>query len=564
VKGEFTLFKISMYVLAAAGVLFTGGRQQVRAGSSPDQPGAPAASCGQYMAPRHNYNGKAWGQEECLMQDAGVVDPEHKVHRVEIGLNGTLSGVIVKEGIARLNHFTSAPDFIFTQYGNTSPRFHGFLRYEAAKGTSLTLLYPETGWNGKLFVMVHGSGGSFRRGSMKPWDQVLNPAKPWSDVTKYEKAMLSKGYAVARTRRNADRFVAGDYSAVLDDGEVWPDLNINEVPELLLDEVRLVDRFLTDRLGHKPFRNYWYGHSAGAYTGLAINYLQEPNKEPDGKNLIDGFIDDDPGGGMFIPVLYKNGQDVLFRTPEEKAKFVKSIILAHQLYPLTYDDVPGEMDLKNIPKYISSVFLDNKRTMVRVMKEKRMDGGFRSYEVKGISHNGFETLPDGVLKERDIEVPNFARLMDGVIDLLDNWVEKNVPPPATKSEAAGLGGKPEAVNLPETACPLGVYFPYPTLRGEAGSGDTSFVPFDGQGMEPLNGRLQIVDMNGDGKRSPRETMTQAWRRLGLLKPGETFSREKYVACVQDSVSKLRKEGFLTEKGAQAYLQEAPQKDFPSQ
>jgi len=112
---------------------------------------------------------------------------------------------------------------------------------------------------------------------------------------------------VAHSRRNADGFAPGDFSAVLDDGTVWPDQNINMVPELILDEVRLVDTLLQQRLGRKPARNYWWGHSAGAYSGLALNYMliSNPglNRDPDGRETINGFIADDPGGGLLLPML---------------------------------------------------------------------------------------------------------------------------------------------------------------------------------------------------------------------------------------------------------------------
>ena len=112
--------------------------------------GGAAASCSQYMPPKRNVNGSMIGQEECLMHDRGVVEPTRKYRRVDMGISGTLSGWVVKEG-ARQNYFTSGPDFVYTRYGNPhSPRYHGVLRYEAAKGTSLTLTYPETGWNGKF------------------------------------------------------------------------------------------------------------------------------------------------------------------------------------------------------------------------------------------------------------------------------------------------------------------------------------------------------------------------------------------------------------------------------
>jgi hypothetical protein len=70
-------------------------------------------------------------------------------------------------------------------------------------------------------------------------------------------------------------------------------------------------------------------------------------------------------------------------------------------------------------------------------------------------------------------------------------------------------------------------------------------------------------MNENGKRDKRETVTEAWRRLGLLKGGETFSHDKYVACVQSAVAALRKENLLTQEGADVYVQEAKRREVPS-
>ncbi len=540
-----------------------GETQQSLHAGNPDE--RATVGCSQFMAPKKNVNGKMVGQEECLMQDHGIVEPNLKYHRVDMGITGTLSGWIVKQG-ARQNYFTSGPDFTFTQFGNPhSPRFHGILQYEAAKGTSLTLTYPETGWNGTLFVLVHGRSGSFLRGTMRPWDEYFDPAKPF-DANKYEKAMLAKGYAIARTRRNADGFSIGDYSVILDDGTVWPDQNINMVPDLILDEVRMVDNLLKERLGRKPTRNYWYGHSAGAYSGLALNYLIQSNpdinKGADGRETISGFILDDPGGGMFLPLLVKNGQDVLYRTRESKAKFVKSFSIAHQAYPLVYSNiVPGEMDLNNIPEGVSPVALNNKRKMARLMKDKGIDN-FRMYEVRGVSHMGGERLEDG--KDGDVQILDLSRLMDGMIDLLDNWVEKGIEPPATKSDHPSAGASASAIGLPETACPLGKYYPFPQFRGTRGAGRTGFAAYDGTSLEPLDGQLMFVDMNENGRRDKRETVTEAWRRLGLLKLDETFSRAKYVACVQSTAARLRKENLITEKIADLYVEDAEKEALPAQ
>ena len=377
--------------------------------------------------------------------------------------------------------------------------------------------------------------------------------------------MLEKGYAVARTRRNADRDRPGDYEAVLDNGEVWPGQNINQNPELILDMARLVRNFLKDRWGREATRIYWYGHSAGAHMGFLVNFMPEGNLEPNGKHTVDGILADDPGGGFYVPILMKNGQDVLFRTPEEKAKFVKTFSIAHQLYPNFYSvDQPWQMELATVPSYVSPSYLENKRTAARVFREKNMMSGFRMYEIKGISHSSGDTSPEsGRGDVPTLPLVELSRFIDGVVDLLDNWVEKGTEPPGMRSESPGLGDKREAVNLPETACPLGVYFAYPPSQGAGSAGSTAFAPFDGVSLEPVDGRMELVDMNENGKRDKRESVTEAWHRLGLLKPDETLSRAKYVACVQNAVATLRKDNFITEKVANLYIQEAGTEELPA-
>jgi len=527
---------------------------------------AGTVSCTQFTAPKANVNGKMVGQEECLMQDHGVVGPDQKYHRVDMGITGTLSGWITKEG-ARSNHFTSAPDFYFTQYGNHTQRFHGILRYEAAKGTSITVTYPETGWNGKLYVMVHGSGGSFLRGSMEPWDQYFDPKEPL-DVTRFEKVMLEKGYAVATTRRNAERDAPGDYDVVLDDGEVWPSQNVAEVPELIMHDAILVKNFLKERLGRRPARTYWYGKSGGAMMGTLVNYMSQfnpdLNKDTDGKSTFDGMLWDDVGGGMFLPFLVRNGRDVLFSTAAEKSGFIKSFEIAHLDYPNIYSsETPWMMETAKIPEGVSPVYLTNKRTRARILHRKGLNDVYRIYEVKGISHNSGDTLPDSG-KRGDVEVLQLTRLMDALIDQMENWVEKGIAPPVSKSDVdLGTVAKTTAVSLPEVSCPVGVYHAYPQSGGSDGVGSTGLALFTGQGVEPVDGRVVFVDMNGNGRRDKRETMTQAWRRLGMLKAAEAFGRAKYVECIKGTVEKLRKENLLTARGAEQYISEAESREFPS-
>jgi hypothetical protein len=154
--------------------------------------------------------------------------------------------------------------------------------------------------------------------------------------------------------------------------------------------------------------------------------------------------------------------------------------------------------------------------------------------------------------------------MDGVIDLLDNWVEKGIEPPGTKSDDPSVGASASAIGLPETACPLGKYYPFPQFRGTRGAGRTGFAAYDGTSLEPLDGQLMFVDMNENGRRDKRETVTEAWRRLGLLKLDETFGRAKYVACVQSTAARLRKENLITEKIADLYVEDAEKEALPAQ
>ena len=63
-------------------------------------------------------------------------------------------------------------------------------------------------------------------------------------------------------------------------------------------------------------------------------------------------------------------------------------------------------------------------------------------------------------------------------------------------------------------------------------------------------------MNRSKSRDRRESVTEAWRRMGLLKPNVSFNRARYVGCVANSVSKLVGDGLLQAKVGGAYLERA--------
>jgi hypothetical protein len=107
-----------------------------------------------------------------------------------------------------------------------------------------------------------------------------------------------------------------------------------------------------------------------------------------------------------------------------------------------------------------------------------------------------------------------------------------------------------------------VYHPYPAVLGEDGVGTTGFAAFDGQSEEPLDGRGVFVDMNRNGYHDYRESITEAWQRLGLLREGERFTREAYVECVSRAARALAQEGLLHSRVAKHYTEEAQTKELP--
>jgi hypothetical protein len=163
------------------------------------------------------------------------------------------------------------------------------------------------------------------------------------------------------------------------------------------------------------------------------------------------------------------------------------------------------------------------------------------------------------MQRGDLQNIDVSKAMDRFIDILDGWVDKAATPPPTHSDDPTLGGTGPngalahpALAFPEIACPLGLYYGYPGST----AGATAFAAFTGSGIEPLDGNDVFVDMNRNGVWDYRETPTQAWRRLGLLKGDEMLTRGAYVACVTTAANRLRDEGFFSAATAAAAAERA--------
>ena len=260
---------------------------------------------------------------------------------------------------------------------------------------------------------------------------------------------------------------------------------------------------------------------------------------------------DDSASGLWLPVVVKNGRDVLFRTADEKASFQPQVEIVHQMYTKIWNRAPDR------PPWVTRGYLTNKRNNANILVDKGLGDRFRMYEVRSMSHNGGEGLPPDNRRGKAL-VLDVSLIMGGAIDKLEQLVDGEAPL-ASKSDWAVIGDVDgdtvidnPAITYPEVACPLGVFYPYP----QSGSGTTAFAAFTGRGLEPLDEANMFVDMNRNGVWDFRETPSEAWRRLNMLEPGEELSHERYVDCVSEAAKLLWEQGFFTDATAERYVEMA--------
>ena len=516
-----------------------------------------SAACDELLVPQRQVKGKPVGPTSCLKLETPATLDGKAYTRLDLGLDGTADGYITKTGDYK-EYLTNAPDLVFPQSGDTGQLFLGVARYERAKGASMVVMFPaKADWNGKMWVTVHGRGASFKEGQLKAWDKNLDPTDPLADLNKYDKLMLAKGYALVKTRRTTSEGL-GEIVTTLEDGSAVDYAAFNDNAAYIKDFAEVAENILLKRLGRKPSRTYFYGHSAGARIGRGLNYTPDLNKGRDGQVLFDGILADDGAAGGWLPIVMKDGRDVLLADDAQKAAFVPQLDVSHQMYNNIWPTGA------KAPSFMTTSYLANKRNNARVLKAKGLSARHRVYEVRSISHSGGESLPDG--RRGEIQILDMSKLMNRFIDLLDAWVDKGVAPPPSRSDWAVLGDANgdgtidhPAIAFPDVACPLGVYHPYPNSR----AGTTAFAPFTGHGLEPLDAENVYVDMNRNGVWDFRETPTQAWQRLGLLKTGEALTRQAYTACVTAAAQQLQRDGFFAPETVQWYVEHAKTVDLQS-
>jgi hypothetical protein len=561
--------------------------------------GGGTVDCRSMIGPLESVKGRTVGPDECWMSEATVRNADDVIfRRLEIGVGGTIDGYTVKQG-ERMEIFTNAPEFALAQRSNLGPYYHGTGYYRAPKGAGMTVFLPQSAadWNGKLFVLAHGSSHYTPIGELPPRKGDEYPLLTGGNA--YAGLMIDKGYAVAYTRRPASgarrrgAISQANEEVRLDDGTVFKDKTFGFHPGLIRDWTQIAQNLVQARLGSKPERTYYYGKSGGASLGRIFNYKPDANRDTQGSRLYDGMLIDDAGGGWYWPVqrfartdisegifsLQPDVRDALIVDAAYQQNFVPQIDIAHQNY--TGAD------------FVQGHYLFVKRENARFLKEKGLAFKNRMYEIVGVSHAdaGYASRSEAATKP-GLNNLDLGGVFDALIDALDKWVEKGIEPSPTRSDAPLLGdadgdGRIEntAIELPEVACPTGVFIEYSEAAPRPGrttfvsylkeprqviNADAEDLPsdFDPEWLEPLDARGYLVDMNNNGARDTRESITQAWQRrmrqgerYGTLSSGVTLTRARYVECVSQVTADLVKENLLNELARTYYIRNARKADI---
>ncbi|MBI4456047.1 MAG: hypothetical protein HY644_09135 [Acidobacteria bacterium] len=561
--------------------------------SSPVQAQNPSSKdCSSYIGPTKTVSGRTVGPKTCAIVEKRSIRNVYGVAytRIEMGISGSIEGYTVKDNSRYSGYFSDVPEYSLAQRWHFGLYYHGIGAYQSEQGSGMTIFIPESpaDWNGKMFITVHGSAQYPPVGELvarKPdqYNRLMGN-------NSYVGLMIDQGYAVAYTRRSGTKFGSrsGSEQVTLDDGTVLNDKAYDYHVGLIQDFTRLARNFVQASLGRKPTHTYYYGHSAGTALGHLINYIPGANLDADGNKIYDGMLADDAGGGLYMPTLrvVRSGDHSVFSVkPDDtdhlvfdeahKKAFAYQIDIAHQAYA-------GN-------DYVLGDYISNKRQNARLLVEKGLSAKTRTYEIVGVSHSDAGRVWPSEAASQNLDL---SGIFDGLIDVLDRWVEAGVEPPATRSDAYDLGdvnrdGRNEnaAIELPEVACPTGVYYEFPPgvkTPGRTGfaaylreprpavNADTEPLPagFDKEWLEPLDSRGYLVDLNKNTVRDTRDSMEQAWRRrgaegkrYGVLRPNERLTHARYVSCVAASASELLQQGLLKDHAALDYIRRAIDSDI---
>ncbi|MDX1498495.1 MAG: alpha/beta hydrolase domain-containing protein [Woeseiaceae bacterium] len=559
------------------------------------------------------------GPETCEIVAEKTIRNAHgtRYRQITVGISGTVFGFAPVESLAlpplgrgvpgegRENTFTDHA-FIWQTQGTMGPFFPGVGRYRYTEETpaSVEILIPEdpADWNGMMWVLVHGAG---RFPPLRFHPREAGVFNRYTETSESAGALIDDGFAVVWTRRDAaitdKASLAVANTVVLDDGRELGGpgklgMGFNDNLAVIRDYTVISRNLVAQRLGRAPEMTFYRGHSAGGAMGRSFLVIAGMNADHEGEKLFDGFYLDDTAGGRGATAYYwksevvgelgsfrllPSDEDYLTFDAEHRAFMAPVVEVIHGAYaggntatvPQLFERVPG-------------TYVQYKRENARINIEKGLGAQWKSYEIAGVSHSdaSAEAFDYPELAAQMVDIGGVAIALQRA---LVTWVLDGTPPPATRIDAADVRElDPDAgpaIQLPETACPRGIFRPYMNRPdGTAvGSSPALFIPyltkpvpqinefqerppgFREEWLEPLDRNGYLVDMTGSNHRMTRPSIEQAWhvryregRTTGILRPRERLTRERYVACVRSVVDGLAADGLLTAEARSWYLAKA--------
>jgi len=560
------------------------------------------------------------GPEECRIVGDKEIQNMHGVayRQVTIAVSGTVFGFAPVNALAlpplgtgvagegRENTFSDHA-FMWQTQSTMGPFVPGigYYKYEEKDTpTSVEVLIPKDpkDWNGMMWVLVHGAG---RLPPLQFYPRKPGQFNRYTEASESAGALMDEGYAVVWTRRDAaitdkDSMNVAN-TVILDDGTELGGkgklgMGFNDNLGMIRDYAVISRNYITEALGRKPDNIFYRGHSAGGAVGRSFLLIRGMNTDHEGNKLFDGFYLDDSAGGRGPTAYFWESELVdehgTFRlTPSEKdylaftgeqMKFFSPVVeVIHGAYnggntatvPRLFERVPG-------------TYVYYKRENARINIEKGLGHLWKSYEIAGVSHADAtsEATKYPELAAQMVDIGGVAiKLTKALVD----WVREGKKPPPTRVDAFDVWELDKtagpAIQLPETACPRGIYRAFMNRPDgtSVGSSPALFVPyltklvpqvnedqewpagFKEEYLEPLDRNGYLVDMEGSGHRMTRPSIQQMWhvrysegKKTGILKPYEKLTREVYSTCVSDVATQLNSEGLLTDEAKAWYIEKA--------
>jgi hypothetical protein len=559
------------------------------------------------------------GPEQCHIVADKIIHNANGVpyRQVTIGISGTVFGYAPVQSLSipplgtgipgegRENTFSDHA-FIWQTQGTMGPFVPGigYYKYTESTPASVEILIPQNpdDWNGYLWVLVHGAG-RFPPLAFQPRQPgVFNR---YTETSESAAALMDMGYAVVWTRRDAaitdEASMDVANTVILDDGTELGGpgklgMGFNDNLSIIRDYTVISRNYVEAQLGKRPEKIFYRGHSAGGAMGRSFLVIRGMNTDHDGDQLFHGFYLDDSAGGRGATAYFWEAEVVdelgSFRLKPsdtdyllfagEQMKFMAPVIeIIHGAY--------AGGNTSTVPQLFERVpatYFNYKRENARINIEKGLGDTWKSYEIAGVSH-----------ADASAEASKYPELAKDMIDIggiaikleqtLVDWVISGKKPPETRVDAFDvweLDNKAgPAIQLPETACPRGIFRAYMNRPdGSAvGSSPALFIPYltepqaqinerqarpagyNDDWLEPLDRFGYLVDMTGSGHRMTRPSIEQSWhiryregKKTGILKPYERITRDRYVSCVTDVVNDLYADGLLMPEARDWYIDKA--------